>query len=101
MDRNTLVAFLLIGLILIFYPVYIQTVSPNQKNNTNKHVEKGETRREQTDTWVQQKENKKTNIKITQAPHPDEKILTIKTNLYTAKLSNIGGGSFVSFKLKN
>ena len=101
MDRNTLVAFLLIGLILIFYPVYIQTVSPNQKNTTNKHVEKGETRRGHTDTWAQQKENKKTNIKFTQAPLPDEKILTIKTNLYTAKLSNIGGGSFVSFKLKN
>ena len=74
MDRNTLVAFLLIGLILIFYPVYIQTVSPNQKNTTNKRAEKGETGREQTDTWVQQKENKKTNIKLTQVPHPDEKI---------------------------
>ena len=106
MDRNTISAFLLIAIILIFYPIYLKIITP----------EKPKTFSDNSQTYSPQKvpiERKTETIKTEEntAEYGDshtvfdlpseEKKITINSNLYQATVSNLGGGSIISFKLKN
>lgn len=102
MDRKTIFAFLLIALVIIFYPVYMQKLTGNKKSPVQKPAET----------------QKETPITPTQAPLPapellkekptavisapdtlgPEKIIAVETPLYSAKFSS-RGGSLVYFHL--
>ena len=106
MDRNTISAFLLIAIILIFYPIYLKIITP----------EKPKTFSDNSQTYSPQKvpiERKTETIKTEENTTEygdnhtvfdlpsEEKKITINSNLYQATVSNLGGGSIISFKLKN
>ena len=105
MDRNTLLAFLLISVVLIFTPKYMDLVSPPS------NIEEVEVFSESTepavvvdDTLTTQPllsiEKDKT-IKKTQSVVHNETITKIENNLYKATVSSFNGGTFTSFVIKN
>ena len=96
MDRNSLLAFLLIAVIIFLIPEYYKLVYPPPPD---------------TDSFILDKEEQ-----IKAPTQPDEKIttslsfdkqeetaksFTINTNLYTAEISTINGGSIASLVLLN
>tara|TARA_S200000501_G_scaffold340942_1_gene349934 strand:+ start:180 stop:1916 length:1737 start_codon:yes stop_codon:yes gene_type:complete len=97
-DRNTLLAFLLISLVLIFTPFYMDLVNP--KPETEKFEEQIDTpppnptentTKKQTETEVLEK--------TTKLKTEEESFFTLETDLYEVVISNKNGGSIVSFKL--
>ena len=101
MDRNTLLAFFLIAIVLIFTPYYMGLVAPLPEAPAL------ETRQDTT----QQKTAASAETKITKTPvtgesivagfYKEEKTLTLRTDLYEAVISSRGGGSFKSFVFNN
>lgn len=96
MDRQSLLAFLLIGIIIVFYPWYMNMVTPVDADVSNEYI-------------IQDNPSA---IDINDAPKPrsepspskdssEDKIFNIKNNLYDLKLSNKNGGSVVSYELYN
>lgn len=105
MDRNTLLAFLLISVVLIFTPKYMDLVSPPS------NVEEIEVFNEPTELTgpVNDKvipstllpgKTEKTTEKIHNVVH-NETITKIENNLYEATVSSVNGGSLTSFIIKN
>ena len=100
MDRNTLVAFFLISLVLIFTPKYMELVSPaptETKSADSLFVEPSpskvpaqETRSNTLATTIQ-------TVQPVLSSDPEE-IVLINTDLYSAEVSSMGGGSFKSFR---
>ena len=100
MDRNTLVAFFLISLVLIFTPKYMELVSPastETKSTDSLFVEP-------TPPQVPVQETKSSTLAATRqtgqpvlSSNPEE-IISINTDLYSAEVSSMGGGSFNSFR---
>jgi len=100
MDRNTLVAFFLISLVLIFTPKYMELVSPaptETKSADSLFVEPSPSK-------VPAQETRSNNLATTiQTVQPNlssdpEEIVLINTDLYSAEVSSMGGGSFKSFR---
>ena len=96
MDRQSLLAFLLIGIIIVFYPWYMNMVAPVDADISNEYI-------------IQDNPSA---IDINDTPKPrsvpspskdssEDKIFNIKNNLYDLKLSNKNGGSVVSYELYN
>jgi len=96
MDRNSLLAFLLIAVIIFMMPEYYKLVYPPSPP---------------ADTLIVDNEKR---IKVVTppvdktTPHPsydkpgeDATVFTVITNLYTANISSINGGSIASFVLHN
>lgn len=105
MDRNTLVAFLLISVVLIFTPKYMDFVSPPPKmeeievfNEPNEKPKAGfDVLKPDSLLYAEkQKRTEKNNLEA-----HNETITTIENNLYRATISSINGGSFTSFVIKN
>ena len=100
MDRNTLVAFFLISLVLIFTPKYMELVSPastETKSTDSLFVEP-------TPPQVPVQETRSSTLAATRqigqpalSSNPEE-IISINTDLYSAEVSSMGGGSFNSFR---
>lgn len=100
MDRNTLVAFFLISLVLIFTPKYMELVSPastETKSTDSLFVEP-------TPPQVPAQETRSSTLAATRqtgqpvlSSNPEE-IILINTDLYSAEVSSMGGGSFNSFR---
>ena len=100
MDRNTLVAFFLISLVLIFTPKYMELVSPastETKSTDSLFVEP-------TPPRVPVQETRSSTLKAARqtgqpvlSSNPEE-IISINTDLYSAEVSSMGGGSFNSFR---
>ena len=100
MDRNTLVAFFLISLVLIFTPKYMELVSPasTETKSTDSLLV------EPTPPQVPAQETKSSTLATTRqtgqpvlSSNPEE-IILINTDLYSAEVSSMGGGSFNSFR---
>ena len=96
MDRQSLLAFLLIGIIIVFYPWYMNMVAPVDADISNEYIT----------------QDIPSAIDINDTPKPrsepspskdssEDKIFNIKNNLYDLKLSNKNGGSVVSYELYN
>ena len=105
MDRNTLLAFFLIALVLIFTPKYIDLVAPPPLDDFPPDTLLGGDK-----TLVQQSIDSSAPNTITSKPtnplsrpsiNTVEKITTIDGPLYTAIVSSVGGGTIKSFYLKN
>ena len=101
MDRNTLTALLLITLVLILTPYYMELVSPTPQpeyESTNEGF---------VDSYDDElpKNNKTNNEQKAMlslgTPSPAEaKTVVVESDLYIAKLSSANGGSIVSYKIK-
>jgi len=102
MDRNTLTALLLITLVLVLTPYYMEIVSPppqpeyeNTDGGTN-DVSNDEVQKDDNQII-----NKPLSVINLSAPTPTEdKTIIIESDLYIAKLSSANGGSIVSYKIK-
>ncbi|MBU0528483.1 membrane protein insertase YidC [bacterium] len=108
MDKKTLFAFFLIAIVLILMPYYMKVVAPQeQPASPNDSI---------TTVPARQTEPISKNTDIVTPPirevvdspsyenvqqYVAERTVTVETPLYIAKLSNINGGSFSSFILKN
>ncbi len=100
MDRNTLLAFLLVAVVLIATPFYMDLVSPPKESKPVEVVK---------DTPTQTTPSNKTltheeiipEIEVVNLNNDNEKLFTINSDLYTAIISSKNGGSITSFVLNN
>jgi len=105
MDRNTLLAFLLISVVLIFTPKYMDFVSPPSQvegvvvlgdpTDSNDVVNNKPEGKSFSPTEEGEKKETKPNILFT------ETVTKIENNLYQATVSSLNGGTFTSFIIKN
>ena len=103
MDRNTLFAFGLIAVVLILTPWYMKVVAPNTRVTPLDSLS--------TPIADDLQNNKNTTRPFGPAPgavSPEDlgftaktAVITVENNLYSVEISNISGGSFVSFVLNN
>ncbi len=94
MNRNTLIGFVLIGLVLLFWPTYLDFVFP-EKNDT-----------ESTQEEVLPKSAPLTPFKEKISPVVSEKsneeaLFYVETSLFSATISNKNGGSLSSFVIRD
>ena len=102
MDRNTLFAFGLIAVVLILTPWYMKVVAPDPKvvslDSLSTPIADGLQNNKNTTRPfgpVPKVVNPK-NLGFTA-----KTVITVENNLYSVEISNISGGSFVSFVLNN
>ena len=91
MDQKTLIGFILIGAILLFWPTYLDLVSPETKKTEESPVVK-EIVVENTSSQAPASSPKEENLSASL-----KNVFTIKTPLFTAGVSNKNGGSLDSF----
>jgi len=109
MDRNTILAFLLIGLVLLLWPLYQKKVIgerqvPVQEAPVSSEQENGRSEMKTTpvDESVVTETRTTTSVKpVSRIPRRyPEKTIVVSTDYYRGELSSIGGGTIVSWKLK-
>ena len=94
MDRQSLLAFLLIGIIIVFYPWYMSLVAPVDTNTNTEYIVD-----QKPDPLPADIPSYKESIKPQDNKSLPSQTINIKTNLYDLELSNKNGGSFVSYSL--
>ena len=103
MDRNTLLAFFLIALVLLFTPKYMEIFSPQKP--VTKDEPSGLESRNQTDSIPAPRSRstyssgQKDFLPLNKKNY-EQTISTVETDLYTAKISSYNGGSIETFLLK-
>ncbi|NQU27915.1 MAG: membrane protein insertase YidC [Candidatus Marinimicrobia bacterium] len=108
MDRNTVIAFFLIALVIFLWPLYTKYVMPQPPATTTTTT----TPREAPVTTPSDPSPVSERAQVRQyepeelttesiLPEADETFIAIDHPLYQAVVSNKNGGSIVSFKLKN
>ena len=94
MDRKTLTGFILIGAILLLWPSYLELISPSENSKEDVVA---------PDTSLVEKYSEQTlddPVKaVLESPVVKEQTFIIKGKNYIAEVSNIGGGSIVSYAL--
>jgi YidC/Oxa1 family membrane protein insertase len=106
MDRNTLLAFFLIAIVLIFTPKYMEMVAPPSQDPPLPAVENVEdTIRQAHKRGALKQEAEPLVSSANEASDVlwsnEEKTITVECELYTAVVSSNGGGSLLSFSFKN
>ena len=96
MDRNSLLAFLLIAVIIFMMPEYYKLVYPPSPPADTLIVDN-----ERRIKVVTPPVDKTTPPPSYDKPREDATVFTVITNLYTANISSINGGSIASFVLHN
>ena len=96
MDRNSLLAFLLIAVIIFMMPEYYKLVYPPSPPADTLIVDS-----ERRIKVVTPPVDKTTPPPSYDKPGEDATVFTVITNLYTANISSINGGSIASFVLHN
>jgi len=101
MDRNTLLAFFLIAIVLIFTPKYMEIVAPSPQSPPLPAIENAE----DTIRQAPAEQNTVPGIySVNETPGAlwsnEEKTITVESELYTAIVSSNGGGSLLSFSFK-
>ena len=102
MDRNTLFAFGLIAVVLILTPWYMKVVAPDPKV-----VSLDSLSTPITDDLQNNKNTTRPFGPVPKVVNPKnlgftaKTVITVENNLYSVEISNISGGSFVSFVLNN
>ena len=94
MNQKTLIGFVLIGAILLFWPTYLDIISPEPSKKEEVFP---------LQEAVVKNNNKKEVVVSKQASSPLsvlKNIFTVETPLFTAGVSNKNGGSFDSFLVK-
>ena len=102
MDRNTLTALLLITVVLILTPYYMELISPPPQPTYETSDDQNNRYDEPSGDYSY---GNSTNNEVTPEPtHPkptEEKTTTIESDLFIAKISSMCGGSVVSFQTKD
>ena len=97
-DRKSITGFLLIALVIILYPWYMSIVSPSIPNESTPDKING-TKSDQ------RKSSDNSSVLIESINDVDSNLeskqLTIESDLYSIKMLNKNGGSFVDYKLNN
>jgi len=106
MDRNTITAFLFIAIILILYPLYLEFITPEKIKTRDREIQTSSQYEIATEKITEKIETENAEEMAGDRyavydPPSEEKNITINSNLYQAIISNIGGGSIVSFRLKH
>ena len=106
MDRNTLLAFFLIAIVLIFTPKYMEVVDPPPQSPPLPTIENAEDIIRQTSVQEGTRREEEPVVSSVSAPSDvlwsnEEETITVENELYTAVVSSNGGGSFLSFSFKN
>ena len=106
MDRNTITAFLFIAIILILYPLYLEFITPEKIKTRDGEIQTISQYEIATEKITEKIETENAEEMAGDPyavydPPSEEKNITINSNLYQAIISNIGGGSIVSFRLKH
>lgn len=107
MDRNTLLAFLLISLVLIFTPKYIELVSPAPVAPPESLKETPKTDPSETlakkPVFQEPTYKNKTSLGFSELKQTfvEETTTTVENSLYKAIISSLGGGTIKSFEVKN
>jgi len=116
MDRNTVVAFVLILLVMVLMPFYWETISPPQPEGEQRQTERVDTtRRRPLSSDTLRDQSLVESSRETAGEHlepltgqsadlPDTEpadSIVIETSDYWMTVSNSGGGTFQSIKLKN
>ena len=102
MDRNTLTALLLITLVLVLTPYYMELVSPapqpQYESLDGEAIDSFD-----NDTPIENKTNDLPQqlFDLGSLTTIENKTIIVESDLYIAKLSSAGGGSVVSFKIKD
>ena len=94
MDRQSLLAFLLIGVIIVFYPWYMSLVSPVDVSTSDEYVVEQKASFDIEETPKQQKTQSIGNNNSSPL-----QTINVKTNLYDLTISNKSGGSLISYSL--
>ena len=94
MDRQSLLAFLLIGLIIVFYPWYMSIVAPTALNEQVASIEQYQDETITPTTTAKQPSS----FKKGDSPL---KTVRVTNGLYDLELSNKSGGSFSKYQLFN
>ena len=94
MDRQSLLAFLLIGIIIVFYPWYMSLVSPVDVSTSDEYVVEQKASFDIEETPKQQKAQSIGNNNSSPL-----QTINVKTNLYDLTISNKSGGSLMSYSL--
>lgn len=94
MDRQSLLAFLLIGIIIVFYPWYMSLVSPVDVSASDEYIVEQKAVVNVEETPQQQKTQTIGNTNFSPL-----QTINVKTNLYDLTISNKNGGSLTSYSL--
>ena len=94
MDRQSLLAFLLIGIIIVFYPWYMSLVSPVDVSTSDEYVVEQKASFDVEETPKRQKTQSIGNNNSSPL-----QTINVKTNLYDLTISNKSGGSLMSYSL--
>ena len=100
MDRNTLTALLLITLVLILTPYYMELVSPSAPVVENFEDEDLEQNSQPVEYREYEDLSSKENELITPPKTNKETIVKVENELYIATISSLSGGSIKSFEIK-
>ena len=93
MDRQTLLAFLLIGFIIVLYPWYMSIVSPPELNMVPPSTQPKELVNENITP------EKIKSVATNRLDTIPVKSISVSTNLYDLTISNKNGGAFTNFNL--
>ena len=105
MDRNTLLAFFLIAIVLIFTPKYMELVAPSPQGPPLPAVENSKDSVRQAPGKGTQKQDIEPVVSSAKEISGvlwsnEEKTITVENELYIAVVSSNGGGSLLSFSFK-
>ena len=107
MNKNTLIAFLLIAIVLIATPYYLELVSPPppQIDDTAERTTPAEPPPQQqtaeTAETYRRPELNEAQLSDYEIPFAENRIIQIENDLFTASLSTQNGGSFYDYTLKH
>jgi YidC/Oxa1 family membrane protein insertase len=106
MNKNTLIAFLLIAIVLIVTPYYLELVAPPRQidETTEESTAPAESQQQQARETVkvfQETEFQTAQPSDYELPVEENRIIQIETDLFTASLSSQNGGSFYAYTLKH
>jgi YidC/Oxa1 family membrane protein insertase len=103
MDRRTVLAFILIGLVIVLYPLYLELVTGGKKDRAPGEVKKAEVdtliSREEAVPYVPQEIEGQKQPSVPQDTTQIEKLVKVETDFYQATFST-KGANLISFVLK-
>ena len=101
MDRNTLTALLLITVVLIITPYYMELISPTTRD-AQEHFEDQQNTDGNDVIYKEYNEDVSTPYTLTPPvfSQKEEKIIEIENDLFIARISSVYGGTIRSFKTK-
>ena len=102
MDRNTLTALLLITIVLILTPYYMDLISPQPQQRYENIDDYSNGKNESQNSYGGDDYlNNAIPLEKPQTQKTKEIITAIESDVFIAKLSSLCGGSIISFELKN